>query len=832
MSRIASLATSNQLISQILATQKRITETSFQVTTEQVSPNYTGIDKIAERLINFETLSNSLANFVSSNQQVDTRLETINVSINGARETLLEFRNALVDFNTFGNNQEAQVRDIQDFAFRTLQSVQGFLNVNLNGDFQFGGTRAEIAPINIGPSNLTDFQSRFDGQRVTYPTTREAQLAQFTINKDVADEKTNFLTFERDDGTTPPVGRITATGTNNFANAKVGTTIVVSGTGNSGLNDGTYTIKGIDSTNGQFITVETVMLTDEAAGPSVTLTTPDGATIVSTDFTFNRANDTITSGVAGQLSSIPVGSTITISGSTNNNGAFTVSTNTGTAITISSQKLTDQGTTAAPLLSFTNAGTVTFTDNTAPTKDTISSGVPGTFSELRTGMIVAFTNVSGANAGPVTVSSVSADGSTITVDENLTAETDVVGTAPELIMTTQETGGTINALPFFNGDTRATTHRLSARQSFELDVTAADPAFEKAFRAMALISQGKFGTAGGLDQNENRVEEALFLIASAIDNSSNPNVTAVAQVSTVDFTAATVGVVAPVAQINTADFTAATVGAPSDSHTVTINTAPAGTPVTISVPGGGTTTTITAAMATAINNNTSVNSLVNATANGDVLTLTAATPGIGFSSVSSTTLATAATDAVGTANAGDTHTVTINTLPSGTPVSISVNGTGTTATITAAMAIAINNNTSINSLVNANASGGVLTLTAATSGVGFSASASTNLATAAVDSVVTTNVASLSLGTPPFGQELTSNFEQLLRNIGFDQVLLLRVNEGHNTLKGFLDGRISDFENIDPAEAITRLLNEQQSLEVSFQILGRVRQLSLANFLS
>jgi len=124
-----------------------------------------------------------------------------------------------------------------------------------------------------------------------------------------------------------------------------------------------------------------------------------------------------------------------------------------------------------------------------------------------------------------------------------------------------------------------------------------------------------------------------------------------------------------------------------------------------------------------------------------------------------------------------------------------------------------------------------LTLTAATPGVGFSSSSSTNLATAAVDSVTTTNVASLTVGSPPFGAEQVSNLEQLQRAVGFDQVLLDRVNQGHETLKGFIDVRISSFENINQADAITRLLDDSRALEVSFQVLGRVRDLSLANFL-
>jgi flagellar hook-associated protein 3 FlgL len=719
MGRIASLATSNLLISQLLQTQQRITETSFQVNSEKISRDYAGLSRNAERLINFETLNNSLESYVRTNEQVSTRLDVINSAVVGAQGTLLEFRDALVEFNTFGDNQEQNVRDVQDFAFKALQTMQSFLNTRVNGNFQFGGTRADVAPINIGSSTLTGFQSRFDGQLVQYPTTREAQLAQFTISKDIVDDKTNFLEFQRDDGTTPPVGRITATGVNNFKNVTVGSTINVTGTGNNGLNDGTYTVKDVDSSaNKQFITVETVMLTDEAAGAAVTLTKPDGTTIQSSTLTFNRANDTIVSSVGGELSSITAGTTIAVSGSGNNNGSFTVGSNDGTTLTISSQKLTDQGTAAAPLLSFTNAGTVTFTDNTAPAKDTITTGLAGSFSELRAGMkVVIASAANAANDQTVTVSSVSTDGSTITVDENVTADAD----AGAVTLTTQQTGGTITALPFFSGDTRATTHRLSDRQSFEVDITAADPAFEKAFRAMALIAQGQFGTAGGLDQNENRVGEALFLISSALDNSSNPNVTAVSQIETAEFSGVTA----------------------TDTQTLTINTVPAGTAVSITVPGSGTTAGIASAMATAINNNSSLNGLVKATTDGTLVTLTAATPGVGFSAISSD------------------------------------GGAGTSANVTQ----------------------------------------------------LTANVASLTASTPPFGQEEVSNLEQLQRGIGFDQVLLQRINESHSTLRDFINSRIASFENVDQAEAVTRLLDDSRALEVSFQVLGRVRDLSLANFL-
>jgi flagellin-like hook-associated protein FlgL len=76
---------------------------------------------------------------------------------------------------------------------------------------------------------------------------------------------------------------------------------------------------------------------------------------------------------------------------------------------------------------------------------------------------------------------------------------------------------------YYRGDTVTQTHRVDAERSVSLDLTAADPAFEKAIRAMKLIAQGTFGSEGGLDQNTGRIEQALALLGSAL-NRVSPNV--------------------------------------------------------------------------------------------------------------------------------------------------------------------------------------------------------------------------------------------------------------------------------------------------------------------
>ena len=67
--------------------------------------------------------------------------------------------------------------------------------------------------------------------------------------------------------------------------------------------------------------------------------------------------------------------------------------------------------------------------------------------------------------------------------------------------------------------------------------------------------------------------------------------------------------------------------------------------------------------------------------------------------------------------------------------------------------------------------------------------------------------------------------------MGFDRVLIDTTNTLHTDLINFLDGSISNVEDVNLTEAITILLNQQLALDASFQVFARIRQLSLANFL-
>ena len=611
MTRISSLASNTLLVNQLLKVQSRLFDLETQVSSEKVSQDYKGIAIDSQRLISVENASSSLSKFIDNNNQMNTRLSIVDSALTGIRELIDDFRKNLDIYAAGATKDSTQVSTIQDAAFRSLKSIEDLLNTEIDGRFLFSGSRVDTEPVDFGLTSVAAFQAKYDGSAVAYPTTRDAQLEDFSFSANSTTDAANWLTFERDAGGTG-VSRVTATSAE-FGNVTVGSTITISGTG--GVNDGTYQVSAVGG-GGTTIDIVTKQLTDEAAVPvTISYQNPNdinNTLTIDTSVTFTRATSTIAAVVAGELTGIPAGAKITIAGAAagppTNNGSFTVASNDGTNLVIQPKRFTDQGSVGDEYFLFTAAANLSFVDGGA-SADTIVAPA-GTFQDasgtaLVPGLKLTIAGTGTANDGNTyTIASVSADKSTVTL---VTTDVVTAGAGLNGTVTTVTAAGTVAADSYYSGDAVSTTHRVDADRDFEYAISAIDPAFEKALRAMFIILQGTYQTDGGLDQNSARIGQAKYLLQSAIQ--PNPN------------------------------------------------------------------------------------------------------------------------------------------------------------------------------------------------------------------------------GTPPFGTELSSNIDGLQIANSFNQVLIDRINKRHKDLIGFFDESVARVENADPLETITRLLDDQRSLEASFQALARIKQLSLINFL-
>lgn len=147
--------------------------------------------------------------------------------------------------------------------------------------------------------------------------------------------------------------------------------------------------------------------------------------------------------------------------------------------------------------------------------DTITAANAGAFARLNVGQTITLSGSGIGNDGTYTV--VSSNGSDqITISGALTAGPATIN------VTNSVTNGadgtvTLSSSDWYSGDDVPLTHRVDDDRFLNLDLTAIDPAFEKAIRAMGIIAQGAYGTPGGLNDNSERVDQALDLVNGALD---------------------------------------------------------------------------------------------------------------------------------------------------------------------------------------------------------------------------------------------------------------------------------------------------------------------------
>ncbi len=622
MSRIGTLGANTTYVNQILNTQSQINDSQLQVSTGLKAQTYSGIASDTNSLLNYQTESEAVQQFVKGNQVVSTTLSAASTTLDSVSASLKNFQKSLNTFFSGDTTNQTNVESIQKFAFSTMIDIQSYLTANINGQYIFSGGRVSTEPVVLPASTLTGFQAIYDGTDKTWPTSRSAQLLQATVTR----QSTGSLTF------TPATGTITAANANGLTPLATGAVVTVS---NSLSNNQDYQVRShaamnvggtaLAETNGAGSGSPTITygstptkILPAASGDLNFAFAPDGnmtispttanamsAMAVGTKFTINGsagaaydgaykvvsnannvveiATDTdqaksesiaqnaataplslslnggaataLTPGtvtmtatpsvVAGKtsvtiktagndLGAYAVGNTITIGGSTDHNGTFKVTAATANSVTfdinsdaLRVSKFLPQTGRNDVTVSFggstgVSASTVTAAANSAsPGYGTLSFSPVGVTGERITGSngATSFKDNSGNPYPPVgqvihlnSTSGVNDGVYTVTANNGGNIEVQSVQMTAEAGTTTAD----LNVSSWYKGDSLQIQHRVDQNDQVDVGIYASDTAFEKAFRALGMLAQGTYGTAGGLDQNQSRINQAMYLLNDAL----------------------------------------------------------------------------------------------------------------------------------------------------------------------------------------------------------------------------------------------------------------------------------------------------------------------------
>ncbi len=973
MSRIASLSSNTALVNVLQRTQLRLFDAQLQVSTEKKSQNYLGISVDSQRLVNMENLRSITDRYLSNNTTMETRLEASSIAVEFAGDTIRDFDSILTVFGQKGSTDEQQVKDMQTWAFNSLLNLESFLNTEVDGRFLFAGSRTDTAPVNFNLTTLADLQAKYDGARVKYAETRNANLADFSFSNDPNNQNalwvnaSNFLNIRRDDdGSVATSGDSSITATSAiFSNVVAGTTINLTGTAS---NDGTYTVKTVSSDKTK-ITILTEMLTDEAvtatltdeaAAGAVTITRPDLTTLGFGDtgnLAFSASADTITAATGGSLTNINVGDLIDIAGSASNDGKYTVLTNTGTVITVKINTTATFTLADESVVTTTGTGDVLFDRET----DTITATTANAFSNASAGEIITVANT-GQNDGIYTINSVSSDGKTVTVDSlkltdeglttgntffdyavgtktvfNATANTIQAQTNAGAALAGAYTGLQVGDSITVSGSTVPIP--LLSRVQFT-DVGAGtdtiqiqDNAGNPVTGIFSDVNAGDTVTIAGATTGAHNVAHTVtavsadgstITVSTALTTQTDTNVISVSGASFTNFTTQTrlqftdngatdritledtannpiaggmdslaVGMTLTIAGSTSNDGTYTITAVNSAGGYIDVQTALGGDPgltteqsiVGTTIIGSGNDATYTISALSSDLSTITVNgtpALLADQTDTDGTTISAA----GFSMTTGTKLYfDAATEQISVLQKSNGTTVTnvFDNLRAGMTINAVAGGTLTNAgaftissiaggVITVAENITTSESASDGDSLSVYAAGGTLSASSYYNGdeVDFThrldQTRSFEFDLNAIDPAFEKAIRAMYIiaqgkfgteggldqnfdrvrdakyllesalngqieGTPPFGAELLGNMQDVELNVGSRQVLIDQINVRHERFVFFLETQISEAEDADSLDAITRLLDDSRTLEASYQALARIRDLSLSNFL-
>jgi flagellar hook-associated protein 3 FlgL len=151
MTRISTLAQHSLTQSQISSTQKRLQELQVQLSTGQKSLRYSGIAAESSRLVNLESSRMRTDQYLSSNNALTLRSQTMELSVAKTFDVASELKTLLVNAINSGNATDLP---LSLTANNMMDEVARALNVKLGDRYLFSGTATSTVPVDFDD---TDF---------------------------------------------------------------------------------------------------------------------------------------------------------------------------------------------------------------------------------------------------------------------------------------------------------------------------------------------------------------------------------------------------------------------------------------------------------------------------------------------------------------------------------------------------------------------------------------------------------------------------------------------------------------------------------------------------
>lgn len=573
MTRVPTYATYMNMVNQATNLRSKLDLYSFQASTGLKSPTYSGYGMSAYNIVSLEASLNITENFMNTNDILNVELEVMNTSTSSIQDLINDFKSQLLNFSgmdldninpditggeitfTSGNpsdyvgktltingteytfvdddpqyagvehpiNLQTVIDDAGNHtaeenaaavldAMKTQMEADGTWSADFSIDTEKNKFEFPLYTIN-GTSTLLNTDSVEMGEPHTmsseqYQTMQQLQQSAFTTMAAIVDSLNTFANgkylFGGGVSTQSPVDFPFQT-LEEFQAYYNGASITYPSNAAAQLSSW-----NVDGSQTGSITLER----DDALSDRATITANGGSFLTTKitagaeatgDLSFDASDNTIKATQYGAFNNLSAGDTLVIGGTDagNNAKAYVIKSVSADGKTITVED-TNGG--IAEDMEIANGGDLTF-----------SSSFP-------VGTVVNMDGF-GSNISPqVQVTGISDDGTQLYV----TVDTSRFPANGEAQTFAADGNWSMTSESYYQGGNLSSEHRISENQSITMDITAADPAFEKIFRALGEIAQGNLTTSldptmdidGTIDfdNTASRVEDALNLISEALFN--------------------------------------------------------------------------------------------------------------------------------------------------------------------------------------------------------------------------------------------------------------------------------------------------------------------------
>lgn len=151
--RVSTASLYTNTIRDVSAVSLDLANAQRQTTSGLKASSFTQLAGNVERISGFQERAGKTENYISSNNLVSTRIETVSNSLASIQLVAESFRSDLAQFNATTESSFS----LESSARSALQQIEDLLNVSIGGRYLFSGSRTNVPPIGDITAPVTTF---------------------------------------------------------------------------------------------------------------------------------------------------------------------------------------------------------------------------------------------------------------------------------------------------------------------------------------------------------------------------------------------------------------------------------------------------------------------------------------------------------------------------------------------------------------------------------------------------------------------------------------------------------------------------------------------------